>query len=169
MTQYQTMLLTLKKRLRKLRTVEKSGRTDRSAHFFLAILFGMLFAAIIRDYFVWHYTTAWFLLWGVWRNFLWFVIHFFSLPQLMRSWLAPFKRITERRGDKFDLEDLASYVIIGFLSRIIGALVRTVIIVIGLITLALTVLGGFVVYLLWALVPFLIIGILGMSISLLLI
>jgi len=129
----------------------------------------MLFAAIIRDYFVWHYTQAWFLLWGVWRNFMWFVIHFFSIPQLMRSWFAPFKRITERRGDKFDLEDLASYVIIGFLSRIIGALIRTVIIIIGLITLALTVIGGFVVYLLWALVPFMIIGILGMSISLLLI
>jgi len=129
----------------------------------------MLFAAIIRDYFVWHYTQAWFLLWGVWRNFLWFVIHFFSIPQLMRSWFAPFKRITERRGDKFNLEDLASYVIIGFLSRIIGALIRTVIIIIGLITLALTVIGGFVVYLLWALVPFMIIGILGMSISLLLI
>ena len=129
----------------------------------------MLFAAIIRDYFVWHYTQAWFLLWGVWRNFMWFVIHFFSIPQLMRSWFAPFKRITERRGDKFNLEDLASYVIIGFLSRIIGALIRTVIIIIGLITLALTVIGGFVVYLLWALVPFMIIGILGMSISLLLI
>jgi len=129
----------------------------------------MLFAAIIRDYFVWHYTQAWFLLWGVWRNFLWFVIHFFSLPQLMRSWFAPFKRITERRGDKFDLEDLASYVIIGFLSRILGALIRTIIIMIGLTTLALTVIGGFAVYLLWALVPFLIIGILGMSISLLLI
>jgi len=134
-----------------------------------AILTLMLFAAIIRDYFVWHYTQAWFLLWGVWRNFMWFVIHFFSIPQLMRSWFAPFKRITERRGDKFDLEDLASYVIIGFLSRIIGALIRTVIIIIGLITLALTVIGGFVVYLLWALVPFMIIGILGMSISLLLI
>jgi hypothetical protein len=129
----------------------------------------MLFAAIIRDYFVWHYTQAWFLLWGVWRNFLWFVIHFFSIPQLMRSWFAPFKRITERRGDKFDLEDLASYVIIGFLSRILGALIRTIIIMIGLTTLALTVIGGFAVYLLWALVPFLIIGILGMSISLLLI
>jgi hypothetical protein len=129
----------------------------------------MLFAAIIRDYFVWHYTQAWFLLWGVWRNFLWFVIHFFSIPQLMRSWFAPFKRITERRGDKFDLEDLASYVIIGFLSRILGALIRTIIIMIGLTTLALTVIGGFAVYLLWALVPFMIIGILGMSISLLLI
>src|SRR6056297_2397581 len=129
----------------------------------------MLFAAIIRDYFVWHYTTAWLLLWGVWRNFLWFVIHFFSLPQLMRSWLAPFKRITEDRGDRYDLEDLASYVIIGFISRVIGALMRTIIILIGLIALVLTIVGGFVTYLLWALIPFIILGVLGMSISLFLI
>jgi len=129
----------------------------------------MLFAAIIRDYFVWHYTTAWFLLWGVWRNFLWFVIHFFSLPQLMRSWFAPFKRITEDRGDRYDLEDLASYVIIGFISRVIGALMRTIIILIGLIALVLTIVGGFVTYLLWALIPFIILGVLGMSISLFLI
>jgi hypothetical protein len=129
----------------------------------------MLFAAIIRDYFVWHYTKAWFLLWGVWRNFLWFVIHFFSLPQLMRSWFAPFKRITEDRGDKFDLEDLASYVIIGFLSRVVGAVARTLIIIVGLITLVLTIAGGFATYLVWALVPFIIIGLLGMSISLFLI
>lgn len=129
----------------------------------------MIFAAIIRDYFVWHYTKAWFLLWGVWRNFLWFVIHFFSIPQLMRSWFAPFKRITEGRGDKFDLEDLASYVIIGLISRIIGAIARTFIIFAGIIALALTIASGFVTYFLWALLPFLIIGVFGMSISLFLI
>ena len=129
----------------------------------------MFFAAIIQDYFVWHYTHAWWQMWGVWRNFLWFTIHFFSLPQLMRSWFAPFKRITERRGNKFDLEDLASYVVIGFLSRMLGGLIRTFIIVIGLIILAITVIGGFMVYLLWALIPIMILGILGMSISLLLI
>lgn len=129
----------------------------------------MLFAAIIRDYFVWHYTTAWFLMWGVWRNFLWFVIHFFSLPQLMRSWFTPFKRITEPRGNRFDLEDFASYVIIGLLSRIIGALIRTIIIVAGVCVLIGTVMAGFVIYLLWALVPLIIISLLGMSISLFLI
>lgn len=129
----------------------------------------MLFAAIIRDYFVWHYTTAWFLMWGVWRNFLWFMIHFFSLPQLMRSWFAPYKRITESRGDTFDLEALASYVIIGILSRIIGAIMRTAIILVGVMALGLTIVGGFVTYLLWAVVPLLIIGLLGMSISLFLI
>jgi hypothetical protein len=129
----------------------------------------MLFAAIIRDYFVWHYTEAWFLMWGVWRNFLWFVIHFFSLPQLMRSWFAPFKRITEERGDKFDLEDLAGFVIIGILSRVVGAIARTAIIIIGVGVLALTIIGGFLTYLIWALLPFAIIGLLGMSISLFLI
>jgi hypothetical protein len=129
----------------------------------------MLFAAIIRDYFVWHYTTAWFLLWGVWRNVLWFVIHFFSLPQLMRSWFAPFKRITETRGERFDLEDFAGYIIIGLLSRIIGALIRTCIIIAGLVALMGTIMAGFAVYLLWALVPLLIIGLLGMSVSLFLI
>ena len=129
----------------------------------------MLFAAIIRDYFVWHYTEAWFLMWGVWRNFLWFVIHFFSLPQLMRSWFAPFKRITEERGDKFDLEALAGFVIIGILSRLVGAIARTVIILLGVLTLSLTIVGGFFIYLVWALLPFAIIGLLGMSISLFLI
>jgi len=129
----------------------------------------MLFASIISDYFVWHYTKAWFLMWGVWRNFLWFVIHFFSLPQLMRSWFAPFKRITEERGERFNLEDLAGFVIIGLLSRLVGAIIRTVIIALGVVTLMLTVVGGFVTYLVWALVPFIILGLLGMSISLFLI
>lgn len=129
----------------------------------------MFFAAIIRDYFIWHYTRAWFELWGVWRNFMWFVIHFFSLPQLMRSWFAPFKRITEGRGDKFDLEDLAAYVIIGFLSRVVGAIARTAIIVAGFGVLFVTCIGGILVYLLWALIPLIIIGLIGVSISLFLI
>jgi len=129
----------------------------------------MFFAAIIRDYFVWHYTRAWFELWGVWRNSLWFVVHFFSLPQLTRSWFAPFRRITEKRGETFDLEALAGFVVIGLLSRLIGTLVRTMIIAIGLSVLGLALIGGVVTYLLWALMPVLIIAILGMSISLFLI
>ena len=129
----------------------------------------MFFAAIIRDYFIWHYTRAWFELWGVWRNFMWFVVHFFSLPQLVRSWFAPYKRITEGRGDKFDLEDLAAYVIIGFLSRVVGAIARTAIIIAGLCALGVTFVGGIIVFLLWALVPLIIIGLVGVSISLFLI
>jgi len=129
----------------------------------------MFFAAIIRDYFTWHYTTAWGELWGFWRNCLWFVVHVFSLPQLMRSWFAPFKRITESRGDRFNFEDLAGYVIIGFLSRLVGAVIRTVLILVGVICLLLTLAFGIAVYLIWAVLPFSMIGLIGMSISLFLI
>lgn len=129
----------------------------------------MFFASIIRDYFVWHYTRAWWQMWGVWRNFLWVVIHFFSIPQLSRSLFSPFKRITEGRGNKFSLEDLATYVIVNLISRIIGAIVRIVIILIGLIALSLTVAGGFVAYLFWMVAPFAVIILFGSGISLLLI
>jgi len=129
----------------------------------------MFFASIIHDYFVWHYTQAWWQMWGVWRNFLWFTIHFFSIPQLLRSWFAPFKRIAQNRGDKFNLEDFASYIIINIISRIIGAIARTAIIIVGCIALLCTIVGGFVTYLFWMVAPFLIIGLLGASISLLLI
>lgn len=129
----------------------------------------MFFASIISDYFVWHYTRAWWQMWGVWRNFLWMVIHFFSIPQLSRSLFAPYKRITEGRGDKFSLEDLATYVIVNLISRTIGAIVRVFIILIGLVSLALTVAGGFVTYLFWMVAPFMVILLVGAGISLLLI
>ena len=129
----------------------------------------MFFASIIHDYFVWHYTQAWWQMWGVWRNFLFVVVHYFSIPQLMKSWFAPFKRTVEGRGDKFSLEDLAAYIIINFLSRVVGAIARTGIIVIGLIALLLTIVGGFVTYLFWMVAPFMIIGLLGASLSLFLI
>jgi hypothetical protein len=87
----------------------------------------------------------------------------------MRSWFAPFKRTTQNRGNKFNFEDLAAYVIINFLSRIFGAIARTAIIVVGLLTLLLTIAGGFISYLFWLVAPFIIIGLLGASISLFLI
>jgi len=87
----------------------------------------------------------------------------------MRSWFAPFKRITESRGDRFNFEDLAGYVIIGFLSRLVGAVIRTVLILVGVICLLLTLAFGIAVYLIWAVLPFSMIGLIGMSISLFLI
>jgi len=99
----------------------------------------MFFASIISDYFI---------------------------SQLLRSWFAPFKRTTERRGDRFSLEDLAAYIVINTMSRVIGAITRTMIILIGLLVFILVIIGGFFIYLFWMVAPFMIIGLLGASISL---
>ncbi len=126
----------------------------------------MLFLSIVHHYLLWHYTRAWFELFHVWRNLLWFVVHYFSLPQLMRTWVAPWRRITEPRGNTWNLEDLAGYVLIGLLSRVIGFVIRTIVITLGLITLLLTTLGGFAVYAFWTVAPVAIILLIGLGLSL---
>lgn len=125
----------------------------------------MLFLSIIHHYFVWHYSRAFLEIFHVWLNFLWFVIHFFSIPQLMRSWFAPWKRITEARGDRWKLEDLAGFIIIGFLSRLIGFLLRTVVISLGFMCLVLVAFGGLITYIFWIAAPFILIGMLGFGLT----
>lgn len=108
---------------------------------------------ILHHYLIWHYTRAFGEIRHVAKNLLWFVVHFFSLPQLLRSFFAPYRRMTEERGNAFNLEDLASFVIIGLISRIIGMILRTVVILCGLT--ALTILLALIVatFVFWITAP----------------
>jgi hypothetical protein len=127
----------------------------------------MLFLSIVHHYLLWHYSRAFLEILHVWKNLLWFVIRFFSIPQLMSSWFAPWKRMTEKRRKKWDFEDLAGFVIIGFISRVIGFILRTVVIFIGMICLVLTVIGGLLVFAFWIAAPLILIMLLGFGITLL--
>lgn len=118
----------------------------------------MLFLSIAHDYFIWHYTRAFREIFSVWLNFLWFVGHFFSIPQLAKSWFSPFKRITEERRQGVSFEDIAGYVIINLFSRFVGAILRTVIILIGIFCLLGTITAGVLVYVLWIFLPVIIFG-----------
>lgn len=113
----------------------------------------MFFLTVVHNYLLWHYTRAWREVLSVWRNYLWFVIQFFSIPQLLGSWFSPFKRIVEGRGNTWSLEDLAGYVIIGLMSRFVGAIMRTIIIGLGLLVLAITVVLGIIVLVTWFVAP----------------
>jgi hypothetical protein len=121
----------------------------------------------VHHYFFWHYSRALIEIFSTWKNFLWFVGHFFSLRQLAASWFSPWKRTVEGRGEKWNLEALASYVIINLISRIVGTVIRTVIIFLGVISVLATVIGGVVVYVFWILAPFFIIVLLGFGLTLL--
>ena len=126
----------------------------------------MLFLSVAHQYLLWHYTRAFGEIFHVWLNFIWFVIHFFSLPQMVGSWFSPWKRMVEGRGRKWNLEDLAAFVIVGLISRIIGAILRTLVIIVGIICLFITIVGGVGVFVFWVGAPFIIIGLLGFGIAL---
>ncbi len=118
----------------------------------------MLFVSILHHYLLWHYTYALLEIFHIWNNFFWFIINFFSLPQLIRSYFAPWKRMTEDRGQTFNFEDLAGFVVIGLISRIVGMILRTTIILFGTTALILLTIGGLLVYLFWLLAPAVLIG-----------
>lgn len=121
----------------------------------------------MNHYLLWHYSRAFLEIFHVWLNLMWFIVHFFSIPQLLGSWFAPWKRMVEDRGNKWSFEDLAGFVIIGFLSRVVGFIMRSIIIIIGLVCLITTVILGFGVYIFWLAAPLIIIGLLGFGITLL--
>lgn len=127
----------------------------------------MVFSYVIRDYFTWHYIRAWKELFNVWLNFLWFTIHFFSVPELFHSLFAPWKRMTEERKPGFQLEDIVSFIIINLLSRLIGAFLRAIIIVAGLFVLTIVIIVGALTYVFWLLAPFVIIASFVFGISML--
>ncbi len=126
----------------------------------------MLFVSMVRHYFIWHYSRAFSEIFHVWLNLLWFVIHLFSIPQLIRSWISPWKRITEERRRRWSFEDLAGVLIIGLLSRIIGFIIRSVIICVGLVFLLLEVILGLAFYIAWIVMPILITSLIIFGITL---
>ncbi len=117
----------------------------------------MLFITIMHHYLLWHYTKAFGEILHIWKNLIWFTFHFFSIPQLLRSYFQPWKRMTEGRGRTFNFEDLAGFIIINLISRILGILIRTSIIIAGSIALMLLTAGIVLTYIFWLLAPLLLV------------
>lgn len=112
---------------------------------------------IFSDYVGWHYGRAFREVFVVWLNFAWFITHMFSIPLLAHTLFSPWKRVHEayqRNG----FEELAATLVLNILSRILGALIRTVIIIVGSATLILWVLCLCVVCVFWIFAPVLIVA-----------
>lgn len=109
-----------------------------------------------REYVRWHYTRAYNDILGVSLNYLWFVNHLFSVPDVARSLFAPLNRLDEKPANL--LSDPGGYfgnVLINFVMRLIGFFVRTILLFIALLC-ALSVLGATLVFLfIWTLLPLL--------------
>jgi len=89
---------------------------------------------LFADYLFWHYGAAFRDMMVVWGNLFWFVLHFFSIPTLLRTLFSPWKRITEKYH-KSGLEDFATTVLVNIMTRVIGAIIRVFVITFGILVL----------------------------------
>jgi hypothetical protein len=107
---------------------------------------------MLLDFSAWYYTRAFRDIFAVWFNFMWFIVHFFSIPLLLRTLFAPWKRITDESRPKGVEDFLASHLMNG-MSRVLGALVRVTVIACGVLFLLLGTLGLFLFVALWVCLP----------------
>ena len=123
--------------------------------------------ALIPRYLVWHYTRA---LADMWRNTLsalWFVYHFFSMPLLVRTFFAPWKRLYEDKPLHFSFELFFERTLINTLMRIVGVFFRIGILLVGAASLIVTAAFGILFLLIWITLPFLLLSMVAKGIALL--
>jgi hypothetical protein len=123
----------------------------------------MHIVAISRAYFTWHYGRSLGEALAIWGNFLRFTLHFFSVPLLLRTLFSPWRRMHEGYSKEggFDISTAASALVVNLLMRFIGFLVRTVLIVLGLLFFILVAVSGIMAALLWLLAPLLVVVLLA--------
>jgi hypothetical protein len=121
---------------------------------------------LIESYFAWHYGRAFVDIFHIWMNFFWFVFNFFSLSALINTFFDPWKRMGESYPKGFDIAGVISTFVVNALMRVVGIMVRLIVLCIGLFFTALILVGGIAIGLLWALAPIVFVALVIISLHL---
>jgi len=108
----------------------------------------------IAEYFIWHYTRGIKGLFSILKNYLKFFWHFFSVGIILRTFFSPWKRditFSNWRGLHPFLSIKKFF--FNLFARLIGALVRIPVIILGLLMELLTAILGIAVFILWIFLP----------------
>lgn len=109
---------------------------------------------LIIRYFLWHYTKAFVDFFHIWRDFFWFCLRFFSIPTMLRTLFSPWKRISEERSG--GIEGFFTSLVVNSIMRIIGFFMRSMLIVIGCLSLVAVFVFGVTALVIWIFAPLII-------------
>ncbi|PIS34709.1 MAG: hypothetical protein COT37_01175 [Parcubacteria group bacterium CG08_land_8_20_14_0_20_43_9] len=108
---------------------------------------------IIAQYLVWHFYDAPKELGKAWKNYLRFYLSFFSVVALIKTLFAPWHGYQWSYGRGFSFSRYAETFISNTFARVIGAIIRSVLIIFGLIFEVIIFLLGGIVFFGWILLP----------------
>lgn len=105
------------------------------------------------DYLWWHYTGALSDLFRNYFNFTGFLANFFSLGQLFKTLLAPWRRLGEKYGSILDGGQFFTALVVNTLMRAVGLVIKTALIVFSLLAIFLSSLIFLAVLIFWLAAP----------------
>ncbi len=92
-----------------------------------------------------------------WRNFLRFNLNYFSVPTLLKTLFSHWRRYSYSYGKRFDPGRYFEALTFNMMSRVIGAILRTFFIIIGLLIEVFLFFAGLILFLGWIILPLLLI------------
>jgi len=94
-------------------------------------------------------------LFEVWNNYFNYAANFFSFTLLIKTFFAPWRRFVWAYPRGFDLQEYFVTFISNLISRILGAFMRIILIIAGIVLQVLVAVVGLAIFLGWVLFPFL--------------
>ncbi len=112
---------------------------------------------ILYSFIVWHYNFILRQIVIAWKNILEFNMNYFSIVFLLRTFFYPWRNQKIHYTKGFDFYKLIDTITFNLFSRLMGAIMRFVIIITGIITQVIILIGGTILILLWIFIPIIII------------
>lgn len=107
---------------------------------------------LIVGFLQWWYGAGWKRQFLTWKNKIAGVYDYFSIDLLLRSWFAPFRQISAGKVQGPLAIQWRAFVD-KTISRFVGAFMRTMLIAIGVVSIAITTIAGTIGVLGWLLIP----------------
>lgn len=113
---------------------------------------------IFTTWFLWQFYRMPKFLLQVWNNYFMFAVNYFSFTLLLKTFFSPWRKYRWRYPRGLDIGELFSTFISNIFSRILGAIMRTFLIIAGICSQAFVAVFGLVIFVAWLLLPLIIIA-----------
>ena len=105
----------------------------------------------------WHFFDMPKNLLNAWNNYFSFTLNYFSITLLLKTLLSPWHKDVGRYPRGFDVKIYFEIFVSNLFSRIIGAIIRIILIFVGISALTLVFFLGLFIFLAWLISPILLI------------
>ena len=111
---------------------------------------------ILISWILWQFFEMPKFLLKVWANYFVFASNLFSLPLLLKTFFAPWRKYRWTYPKGFNIGEFFNTLVSNTISRVLGAIMRIILILTGIICQVLVAVFGFIIFLGWLISPFII-------------
>ena len=108
---------------------------------------------IVIQYIYWHYCEQTKAILIAWKNVLAFNFNYWSVPLLLGTLFSYWHKYQEPYSRGFDFKEYFETFALNMVSRMIGAVVRTFVIIVGIVTEIIVLIAGIIILLAWLVLP----------------